>query len=361
MKICLLAGEASGDLHAANLVKEMRLQNSDLDLFGFGGDRMAAEGVRIDKHYREMAFMGFLEVVKNLKSIKRNFNDLYAILEKEMPEKIILIDFPGFNLRVAKWAKAKGIEVIYYISPQIWAWKKKRVFTIKKVVDKMLCILPFEKDFYAQFDVTVDYVGHPLIDEIERRKKEFDLSDISEQYIALLPGSRNQEISKMLPLMLKLAALFSAKKFKIGKAPTQDRAYYEKFNLPSNVELFERGSSLLLQNAEAAVVTSGTATLETALYKVPQVVVYSASAVSYQIAKRVINVKYISLVNLILDRELVKELIQRDFNLTRLKSELELLLNEAKRNEILQGYDELEQKLGGTGASARAAKLVLST
>jgi lipid-A-disaccharide synthase len=354
MKIALVAGEASGDLHAANLVKALKTQRDDLEFFGFGGDKMQAEGVRIDKHYHEMAFMGFVEVLKNLGKIKANFKALYKILETEKPDKIILIDFPGFNLRVAKWAKERGIEVVYYVSPQIWAWKKGRVHTIKKVVDKMLCILPFEKDFYAKYDYDAHFVGHPLLDAIE------DIPYEDNGTVALLPGSRTQEIHKMLPTMLKLAEQHSDKKFIVVKAPSQSLEMYESQHWPSNVTLSSEGTAKVLSNSSLAIVTSGTATLETALYNVPQVVAYKGSAISIWIARLVIKVKYISLVNLILDKPLLKELIQDEFTLATLTKEFELLLTDKKKKEILNGYEELKQKLGNKGASARAAELVLS-
>lgn len=354
MKIALVAGEASGDLHAANLVKALKEQRSDLDFFGFGGDRMQAEGVRIDKHYHEMAFMGFVEVLKNLGRIKANFKALYKILEFEKPDKIILIDFPGFNLRVAKWAKERGIEVVYYVSPQIWAWKKGRVHTIKKVVDKMLCILPFEKDFYAKYDYDAHFVGHPLLDAIE------DIPYEDNGTVALLPGSRTQEIQMMLPTMLELAKSHPEKNFIVVKAPSQSLEMYKSHLWPKNVQVSESGTAKVLSNSSLAIVTSGTATLETALYNVPQVVAYKGSAISVWIARLVIKVKYISLVNLILDKPLLKELIQEEFNLKTLSHEFDLLLTDEKKKEILKGYEELKQKLGNKGASARAAKLVLS-
>tara|TARA_R110001592_G_scaffold363221_2_gene681589 strand:- start:367 stop:1431 length:1065 start_codon:yes stop_codon:yes gene_type:complete len=354
MKIALVAGEASGDLHAANLVKALKMKRDDLSFFGFGGEKMEAEGVRIDKHYHEMAFMGFVEVLKNLGKIKANFKALYEILEVEKPDKIILIDFPGFNLRVAKWAKERGIEVVYYVSPQIWAWKKGRVHTIKKVVDKMLCILPFEKDFYAKYDYDAHFVGHPLLDAIE------DIPYEDNGTVALLPGSRTQEIHKMLPTMLKLAEQHSDKNFIVVKAPSQSAEMYESEHWPKNVSLSHSGTAKVLSNSSLAIVTSGTATLETALYNVPQVVAYKGSAISIWIARLVIKVKYISLVNLILDKPLLKELIQDEFTLATLSKEFELLLTEEKKKEILNGYEELKQKLGNTGASARAAELVLS-
>lgn len=354
MKIAMVAGEASGDLHAANLVKEIKRLKSDVTFFGFGGDKMAEQGVRIDKHYHEMAFMGFVEVIKNLKKIKANFKALYAILEREKPDKIILIDFPGFNLRVAKWAKERGIEVVYYVSPQIWAWKKGRVHTIKKVVDKMLCILPFEKDFYDQYDYNVHFVGHPLLDAIE------DIPYEDNGTVALLPGSRTQEIHKMLPTMLKLAEQHAEMQFVVVKAPSQNENVYQASAWPKNVSLSSAGTAKVLSNSSLAIVTSGTATLETALYNVPQIVAYKGSTISVWIARMVIKVKYISLVNLILDRALLTELIQDDFSLKNLSKEFDLLLTESKKQELLKGYEELKQMLGNKGASARAAELVLS-
>lgn len=356
MKIAMVAGEASGDLHASNLVKSLnKLSKEPIIFFGFGGDNMADQGVRIDKHYHEMAFMGFTEVLANLSKIKANFKMLYSILENEKPDKIILIDFPGFNLRVAKWAKARNIEVVYYISPQVWAWKKGRVHTIKKVVDKMLCILPFETDFYQQYNYDTHFVGHPLLDAIEEITYEDNGT------VALLPGSRSQEIQQILPVMLQLAKQYTNKKFVIVKAPSQTASIYKNFTWPKNVELSDKGTAKVLSNSALAIVASGTATLETALYNVPQIVAYKGSVVSVWIARMVIKVKYISLVNLILDEPLLKELIQSDLNLQALKKEFEVLQSQEGKKRILKGYEKLRDALGNKGASDRAAELILHT
>lgn len=363
MKYFILAGEPSGDLHGANLVKALKETDPSAQFRGTGGSLMKSAGVDIVLDYREMAFMGFAEVISNLRKIKRNFRLCESQIEATNPDALILIDYPGFNMRIAKWAKARQIKVIYYISPQVWAWKQGRVKVLKATVDRMLTILPFEKEFYSKFGMDVDFVGHPLLDELKEKQfssreefsKQNNLPD--KPLVALLPGSRTQEISRMLPLMGAVAHSFPEYQFVIAGAPGQDAKVYEK--IFPGIPVVHGQTYNLLHHSSAALVTSGTATLETALLKVPEVVCYKANRLSYQIAKRLIKVPYISLVNLIMNREVVKELIQNELNISNLKAELDLLLhNQVKKEKISADYDELIQLLGGHGASHRAAEII---
>ena len=367
MKYYIIAGEASGDLHGSNLMKAIYQEDASADIRFWGGDLMQGVGGTLVKHYRDLAFMGFVEVVLNLKTILNNIKICKADILNFQPDVIIYIDYPGFNMRIAEWAKKLGYQNHYYISPQIWAWKEGRIKAIKRDVDYMYVILPFEKDFYEkkhQFPVT--FVGHPLIDAIAGRSKksletfkaENELDD--KPIIALLPGSRKQEIAKMLSIMLSVVDDFKEYQFVIAGAPSQDFAFYQQFLTTQNVKFISNKTYDLLSVAHAALVTSGTATLETALFKVPQVVCYKGSWISYQIAKRIITLKYISLVNLIMDKEVVKELIQEDLNSKNLKIELNKIIQGESRTQILEEYNLLEQKLGGTGASKKTAQLICS-
>ncbi|WP_114492081.1 lipid-A-disaccharide synthase [Candidatus Ulvibacter alkanivorans] len=366
MKYYLIAGEASGDLHGANLIKALKKQDPAATFRFWGGDLMEEAGGTLVKHYRELAFMGFIEVVMNLRTILRNISFCKKDISAFDPDVIIFIDYPGFNLRIAKWAKATRYKTHYYISPQIWAWKEGRIKSIKRDVDAMYVILPFEKDFYEKkHDFPVHFVGHPLIDAIYDRKqvnpsefrRELGLDD--RPIIALLPGSRKQEISKMLSVMLSVVTDFSQYQFVIAGAPSQEASFYQPYIKEQNVHLLLNRTYDLLSVSYAALVTSGTATLETALFKVPQVVCYKGSRISYEIAKRVINLKYISLVNLILDKEVVTELIQTEFNAKRLKAELNAILDDYKRATLFLDYYDLEKKLGGRGASEKTASLIV--
>lgn len=368
MKYYIIAGEASGDLHGANLIKALKNEDADADIRFWGGDLMESAGGVLVKHYRDLAFMGFVEVFMNLRTILKNIKFCKKDIEKFNPDVIIFIDYPGFNMRIAKWAKQKGIPTHYYISPQIWAWKENRIKDIKRDVDKMYVILPFEKDFYEKkHNFPVEFVGHPLIDAIHNRKttsredflKENNLED--RPIIALLPGSRKQEIKKKLTVMLSVVKDFSDYQFVIAGAPSQDYSFYKTFLKDENVSFISNKTYDLLSHSEAALVTSGTATLETALFKVPEVVCYKGNRISYEIAKRIITLKYISLVNLIMDREVVKELIQNELNTKNLKSELQKLLNSEYRKNLLHQYDLLEEKLGGNGASEKTAKLIIDS
>ncbi len=365
MKYYLIAGEASGDLHASNLMKALKQQDPKADFRFWGGDLMQKEGGELVKHYRDLAFMGFVEVLFNLRTIFKNIKFCKKDISAYQPDVIIFIDYPGFNFRIAEWARKEGFKTHYYISPQIWAWKENRIKAIKRDVDEMYVILPFEKDFYEKkHEFPVHFVGHPLLDAIENRK-DISFEEFTQQHnltpqpiIALLPGSRKQEITKMLSTMLQLTKDFSDYQFVIAGAPSQDKEFYEPFLKKSNVSLLMNKTYDLLSVSTAALVTSGTATLETALFNVPEVVCYKGSTISYEIAKRVINLDYISLVNLIMDKEVVKELIQHDFNVKKLKAELSKILDEKHREQLFKDYQLLRQKLGGTGASQNTAQLI---
>jgi lipid-A-disaccharide synthase len=366
MKYYIIAGEASGDLHGSNLMKALYKGDASADIRFWGGDLMEKAGGTLVKHYRDLAFMGFAEVIFNLKTILGNIKRCKNDIARFNPDVIILIDYPGFNMRIAKWAKERGIKTHYYISPQIWAWKENRISAIKRDFDELYIILPFEKDFYEKkHNFPVHFVGHPLIDAIKNReitteekfRTENNLD--SKPIIALLPGSRKQEISKMLEIMLSVVADFKEYQFVIAGAPSQDFSFYQSFLNNENVHFIANQTYDLLAISYAALVTSGTATLETALFKVPEVVCYKGNWISYQIAKRVVTLKYISLVNLIMDREVVKELIQDDFNTKNLKMELSKILDSKNRSRIFADYDELETCLGGEGASEKTAKLII--
>ena len=367
MKYYIIAGEASGDLHGSNLMKALYKEDPVADIRFWGGDLMLNVGGTIVKHYSELAFMGFAEVVMNLNTILNNIKICKSDIEKFNPDVIIFIDYPGFNMRIAKWAKLRGIKTHYYIAPQIWAWKENRIKAVKRDFDKLFVILPFEKDFFeVKHQFPVDFVGHPLIDAIHNRVKKEEVTfrkenDLDEKpIIAILPGSRKQEISKMLSVMLSIVTDFPEYQFVIAGAPSQEYQFYKPFLTKKNVKFISNKTYDLLSIATAALVTSGTATLETALFKVPEVVCYKGSWVSYQIAKRIITLKYISLVNLIMDEEVVTELIQDKFNSKNLKQELSKLLDKNHRKAILKKYDDLESKLGGIGASEKTAKLILN-
>ena len=368
MKYYIIAGEASGDLHGANLMKAIYQKDKDADIRYWGGELMEKVGGTLVKHYRDLAFMGFIEVLFNLRTIFRNITLCKKDIEEFTPDVIIFIDYPGFNMRIAKWAKQKDIRTHYYISPQIWAWKEGRIKDIKRDVDAMYVILPFEKGFYEdKHQFPVHFVGHPLIDEIAHRKQVDEVlfrkeNNLDERpIIALLPGSRKQEISKMLEVMLSVVGDYTNYQFVIAGAPSQDEKFYQPFIKIQNVHLLLNKTYDLLSVSYAALVTSGTATLETALFKVPQVVCYSGNRISYEIAKRIVKLKYISLVNLILDKEVVTELIQTDFNKKRLKEELDEILDEYNRAVLFLEYYALEQKLGGAGASEKTAGLIVES
>lgn len=367
MKYYIISGEASGDLHGSNLIKELKLKDKNAIFRCWGGDLIAKQGVDVVKHIRDLAFMGFIEVLMNIRTIKKNFKFCHADILQFKPDVLILIDYPGFNLRIAEFAKAKGIKVFYYISPQIWAWKQSRVYKIKKFVDRMFVILPFEQEFYERFDYPVDFIGHPLLDAIETNlKHKTTFEDFinrnnleNKPIIALLPGSRKQEIQRKLPIMLSIVDNYKDYQFVIGAAPSLDIEYYKSFSIKDNIKIVTGRTYELLQNSQAALVTSGTATLETALFEVPEIVCYKSNSLSYHIAKKLIKVKYISLVNLIMDKLVVKELIQNDLNSKNIVNELDKILFESEyRNSMIADYKELKDKLGGIGASERVSDLI---
>lgn len=362
MKYYLVAGEASGDLHGANLMKALKHEDDRAVFRYFGGDKMQAEGGELVKHYADMAFMGFTEVVFNLRTIFKNLKKCKADILSWQPDVLILIDFPGFNLKIAEFAKENNIRVCYYISPKIWAWNQKRVLKIKKVVDHMFCILPFEVDFYKEWGMKVDYVGNPLLDEQAAFSPDPDFisqNNLAEQkIIALLPGSRKQEIERLLPVMLSITDQFPAYQFAIAAAPTFDENYYQQFIGSKKVKLLFNNTYNLLHHAHAAIVASGTATLETALFKVPQVVVYRGGAISIAIARMLVKIKFISLVNLIVNKKIVTELIQEDCNTKKVGEELQLIVEGDGRERMLHNYEELLRLMGKPGASAKTAKLI---
>ncbi len=366
MKYYIIAGEASGDLHGSNLIKALKKSDVEATIRCWGGDLMQQAGGTLVKHYKELAFMGFLEVIINLPTIFKNIAFCKQDIINFNPDVLIFIDYSGFNLRIAKWARQEGFKTSYYIAPQIWASREGRINKIKSSIDEMYVTLPFEKEFYEnKHNFLVNFVGHPLIDAIQNTpkvdalafKKLYNL-DVEKPIIALLPGSRKQEVSKMLTVMLSVCTEFKEYQFVIAGAPSLDLDFYSPFLKKSQIKLISNKTYELLQVAHAALVTSGTATLETALFKVPQVVCYKGNWISYQIAKRIITLKYISLVNLIMDKEVVKELIQDQMNTKNLNAELRNILNPDHRAVVLKNYDELEKKLGGQGASQNTADLI---
>ena len=368
MKYYLIAGEASGDLHGANLMRALAEIDPQAQFRFWGGDRMEAVGGKLIKHYRDLAFMGFWEVVTNLRTILRNIDLCKGDITAYQPDALIFIDYPGFNMRIAKWAKRQGIPTHYYISPQIWAWKENRIKAIRRDVDAMYVILPFEKDFYeGKHQYPVHFVGHPLLDAIAARrevsmevfKRENGLDE--RPIIALLPGSRKQEIAKMLSVMLSVVGSYHPYQFVIAGAPSLGYDFYRQFIRKENVHFVSGKTYDLLSHAHAALVTSGTATLETALFRVPEVVCYRGNWISYQIAKRVISLKYISLVNLIMDAPVVTELIQGDLNTRNLKVELDKLLDPAYRDKLQRDYQALRERLGNEGASRRTAQAIYNS
>jgi len=368
MKYYIIAGEASGDLHGSNLMRALKKEDPQAQFRVWGGDRMqAAEGTLV-KHYRDLAFMGFWEVLLNLRTILGNLKFCKKDISAFQPDVLILIDYPGFNLRIADWAKEQDLKVFYYISPQIWAWHSSRVHQIKASVDRMFVILPFEQEFYAKYQYEVDFVGHPLLDVVDNHLKPPDFiekNELSERpIIALLPGSRQQEISRMLDGMLQVVSDFPSHQFVIAGAPSTDNTVYQTIldqsNAPTErVYIVENQTYELLQHAQAALVASGTATLETALFGVPQVVCYKGSFVTYQIARRLVDLSHISLVNLIAEKEVVRELIQAEFNRKNIRQELQKLLATERREAVLSDYNLLRQKLGESGASSRTAQLMV--
>lgn len=368
LKCYIIAGEASGDLHAANLMAALKEERNDINFRCWGGDRMQEQAPHgLVKHIRDLAFMGFVEVLMNIRTILRNMKFCREDIAAYKPDVLILVDYPGFNLRIAEWASQQGIKVHYYISPQVWAWKQSRVHKIKRFVDKMYVILPFEQEFYQRFDFEVEYVGHPLLDEFARFRASDQSSDFRARnglderpILAVLPGSRRQEVKKKLPVMLEAVKKFPEFQIVLAGAPALPESFYREIAPDCKIVFGE--TYAVLSNAHTAVVTSGTATLETALFKVPEVVCYKGSPLSYMIGKQLVDVKFISLVNLIMDREVVKELIQKDCTPEKVYAELNKLIHHADyRQRVLDDYDELQKLLGEGGASANVARSLLKT
>ena len=364
MKYYIIAGEASGDLHGSNLIKEIIKQDDSANIRCWGGDKMQAAGGELVKHYRHLAFMGVTEVLANLRTILDNMKFCKKDILQYRPDVVILIDYPGFNLRIAKWAKEQGFKVVYYISPKVWAWKSSRVKTMKQCVDKLLVILPFEKKYFKEkWNWDVEYVGHPLIEVIEDfQNKVRGLPLADKPIVGLLPGSRKHEIQKKLPVMLKVTKFFPDHHFIVAKAPGIEEDYYDNLlEGYSNVSYVSDQTYTLLQQSKAAIVTSGTATLETALFDVPEVICYKLSSISYTIAKWLVKLKYISLVNLIMDKPVVTELIQHKMTVENFKKELEQLLrNESRLAEIKKDYAALRELLSKDGhASEKAARSII--
>ncbi|GAB5525069.1 MAG: lipid-A-disaccharide synthase [Roseivirga sp.] len=368
MKYYIIAGEASGDLHAANMMKQLKLRDPDAYFRVWGGDRMQQVSDELAKHIRETSFMGVFAVLWNLRTIKRNFRFCESDLLAFKPDVLILIDNSGFNLRIAKFVKNSNLptRIFYYILPQAWAWKRKRVHTIQGWTDRRFAILPFEQAFYKSYGYELDYVGHPILDSMAERKPGLmDLTALRTKYalsekpiIALLPGSRKREIKTKLPKMLQVVRHFPNHQFVIAGSETIDLSLYEQYT-DKKVKVIFGKTYDILNHATAALVTSGTATLETALFRVPQVVCYKPGFVTFHLLKRIISIKYICMVNLILDRQVVQELVEGDLNERRMIHELQALLEPANRKRMLADYDELEAKLGGEGASERVAELMI--
>ncbi len=376
-KLYIIAGEASGDLHGSNLLKELITQNKEipsnpeLNIRFWGGDKMS-EIIGKDpvKHFRDLAFMGFVEVLANIKTILGNIKFCKKDIEEFKPDALLLIDYPGFNLRIAEWAKKKGIKIYYYISPTVWAWKESRVYKIKKCVDHMFVILPFEKPFYEKFNYPVEYHGHPLLDavnqfrEIQLDSQIFKLNNnlTNKPIIAILPGSRKQEIRLKLPIMLEAVKNLTDYQIVIAGAPSINTPYYKEYIKSNSTHIVHGKTYDLLCASEAAIVTSGTATLETALLGIPEVVCYKTSTISYSIAKRLVKIKYISLVNLIMDKEVVRELIQKECTPSLIREELSyILINGNKRKIMLDEYSKMKEILGDGGASKKVAQSMLKT
>ncbi len=370
MRYYIISGEASGDLHGSNLIRAIHQQDPNAEIRCWGGDRMQQAGATLVKHYRDLAFMGFVEVIRHLRTIFKNIDFCKKDITSFQPDVLVLIDYPGFNLRIAEWARQSALatkdrgamRIAYYISPQVWAWKENRVKKIKRDVDKMLVVLPFEVDFYKKWDFEVTYVGHPLVEVVSQAKSSAVTNPISgKPVIALLPGSRTQEIKIKLPEMLKMVHHFPGYQFVVAQAAAQPDSLYKEIIAGRPVSIVKDQTYNLLKQSVAALVTSGTATLETALFGVPQVVCYKGNAVSFWLATKLVHVKYISLVNLIMDKPLIKELIQNDLNETNLLGELKKILgDEAYQSGIKSGYDSLWHLLGDSPASANAAKEIIA-
>ncbi|MFP4663845.1 MAG: lipid-A-disaccharide synthase [Bacteroidales bacterium] len=368
MKYYIIAGEASGDLHGSNLIRGIKKADPEAEILAWGGEKMQEAGAEIRKHYKQLAIMGFVEVIAHLNTIRKNFRFAKNDIIRFNPDVLITIDFPGFNLRLARWAKKAGFKTFHYISPNVWAWKKDRVYSMRKNLDKIFAILPFEPEFYRKFDVDVEYQGHPLIDAVnhyqplplQEFQSKYKLSD--KPVIAILPGSRKQEISRMLPLMLETAENFPGYEYLIAGAPGMEPEFYQQFLREYHqAHLLFDATYDILYHAKAGMITSGTATLEAALFDVPQVVCYKTSPLSFNIARMFVKIRRFSLVNLIMDEDVVTELIQHQMTRDSLKNEFQKILpGGEKRKLVLEKYEELKTKLGEHGVSDRIASAMYS-
>lgn len=369
MKYFFICGEASGDLHASNCIKELKKRDAKAD-FAFSGGKncIEATGKEPVLNIDAMAFMGFVDVVKNAGTIRRNFKIIKQAILNYQPDALVLVDYPGFNLRMAKWAKQKGMNVFYYISPTVWAWKENRVNTIRDFTNKLFVILPFEKAFYAKHQIDVEFVGHPLLDALEQTLVHLPDEETfrtthglsKAPIIAVLPGSRQQEVDRMLEIMINVKPLFPDYQFVIACAPNFSVEHYQHLK-PKGINTVSNATYALMKYAKAGIIKSGTSTLEAALLKLPQVVCYKSGSVSFAIAKRLVNIQYISLINLIMAKAVVKELVQQELNAPAIANELQKLLNDvAYRQTILNDYELAYSKLGGPGASARLAEGIIN-
>jgi lipid-A-disaccharide synthase len=364
MRYYIIAGERSGDLHGGNLIKAIRKRDNDAVIRGLGGDYMKEAGAELVVHYSEMAFMGFVEVLKNLGTISRYVIKCQRDIQEFKPDAIILIDYAGFNRRISSFARKKGLTVFYYISPKVWAWNQRRALQLKATVNKMFVILPFEKEFFKKYDWEVDYVGNPVLDAVKAHEPDVNFASKNKLYprqlVALLPGSRQQELKSMIPVLAEVAGKFPEYQFAVAAINSLTPALYEPLTALPNVKMIYEDTYNLLLNARAAIVTSGTATLETALFKVPQTVVYRTSGLTYRIVKLIIRVKYISLVNLIADREVIRELIQETANPLEIGNELNRLVSDENyRDRILKDYSQIYSTLDIGSASDNTARLMV--
>ena len=365
MRYYLIAGEASGDIYGSQLIEEIQILDPNSEIRFWGGDLMRSKSDNLVKHYKETSVMGFFEVLKHLFKILKNINYCKNDILKFKPDKIIYIDYPGFNLRICKWAKEKGFINHYYISPQIWAWKENRINAIKRNIDHMHVILPFEKNYYKnKHDFEVHYAGHPLVNYINKFKSEndfFDKNNIdkNQPIIALLPGSRLQEIKKVLPVFLSIVNIFKSYQFVIGGVESIDKEKYDELIKNKNVKVIFNQTYNLLANANAAIVTSGTASLEAAVFRVPQVVCYKTSTITYFIGKMLVNIKYISLMNLILNNKVVDELVQGELNSKNLKNSINKILKQDSKSEMIKSYNHLISMLYSENPSRKTAELII--
>jgi lipid-A-disaccharide synthase len=354
-KLFIVSGEASGDLHGSNLVKELLINSPELEIFAWGGDKMAAAGAKILKHYRDLAFMGFYEVIRNFPTIIRNFGVIKKQILDVNPKVVVLMDYPGFNLRLLSWLKQNDFIVIYYIAPQAWAWKENRVKKMAKYIDELLVILPFEEEFFRTRGVKTEFVGHPLL------QSKLESKNLKEsRQIALLPGSRKQEVEHILPLMLSVQSEISDYKFVIAAMSHIGESFYKRIIGDKKVVLIFDNSHEVIGNSELALVSSGTATLQTALAEVPQIVCYKSGWLNYELGKRLIKVPFISLVNLIFGKEIVRELIQDNLNTASLIAEIKKLQDLNNRKVLKENYQSLRKLLGEKNASKRAAEIILA-